>query len=86
MIDVIEPIPLPGSALTDVAWDAGPWSCVTDITLDVLGFSSVVWLIKGVVATFWCCSGTKGVMGWATGNGKTGNGEQITGDDGNSVL
>lgn len=86
MIDVIDPIPLPGSALTEVACDAGPWSCVTDTTLGVLGFSSVVWFIKGVAGTFGCGSWTSGVIGCATGNGKTGNGEQITGDEGNSVL
>lgn len=84
LADAIEPIALPGSALTDVAWDAGRWNCGTDLTLGGLNLCSVeiaVVVGTGLIVSVWI-----GAIDCANGTGTIGTGEQKIGGAGKIVL
>lgn len=89
--EAMDPIPLPGSALTDVAWDAGLWNCNTQRFLEGLIFRSGGGLLFNrddvcVWVWVWRCSGINGIMGCGIGKERRGSGEHTIGDGGNIVL
>lgn len=85
--DAIEPIPLPGSAFTEVACESGLWNCGMQVTLEEFCLRSD---IPKAFALFeeisWRCSGATADIVDPTGRGNTGNGEHMIEDGGNIAL
>lgn len=84
--EATEPIALPGSALTDVAWDAGLWNWGIVLAL-WLGLCSATVVLLGTTDP-WRTSGTMGdaICVCGTGTGIIVIGEQNIGDAGKTGL